>query len=196
MRTRQLSVLFVAVTVSSLGAQLAAAADPEVTAIVAEAETEAMGAAVASPGSAAVTAILEMSAVEPWIHHRMPRKAREKLEAAFDLALQRVREVPECGELFAKLGADGVEMLSTTLYFPIGSPTKEVEMCGTADAFTYVGEAPTFLCRKFYRLTVERAAMVVVHEALHHAGLTEWPSDPEGMKSIAINQVVSESCGF
>lgn len=196
MRTRKLSALFIAVAVSLLGAQSTAAGDPEVTAVSAQTAVEATAASVVSPGSEAVTSTLESAAVVPWIHHGMPRKARAKLEAAFDLAVRRIREVPECGELFAKLDADGVEMLRTALYFPIGSPTKEVEMCGAADAFTYVGEAPTFLCRKFYRLTDERAAMVLVHEALHHAGLTEWPADPEGMKSIAINQMVSDSCGF
>jgi len=195
MRTRHLSALVFSVAVASLAAQ-AEAAEPEVTAVSVDASVEAVDAAVASPASVAVTSTLESAAVVPWIHQGMPHKARAKLEAAFDLAVRHIREVPECGELFARLDADSVEMLRTGLYFPIGSPTKEIEMCGTADAFTYVGEAPTFLCRKFYRLTDERAAMVVVHEALHHAGLTEWPSDPEGMKSIAINRMVSESCGF
>jgi len=195
MRTRHLSACVFSVGFSFLGL-VAEAAEPEVTAISTETAAEAVEAVVAVPNAVVLTSAVSVAEVEPWINSRMPRKARAKLEAAFDLALQRVREVPECGDLFRELGADGVEMLETALYFPIGSPTKEVEMCGTADAFTYVGDAPTFLCRKFYRLSDERAAMVVVHEALHHAGLTEWPSDPDGMKSIAINRMVSESCGF
>lgn len=195
MRTRHLSACVFCVVIFLLGL-VAEAADPEVTAVSTETAVKAAGGTSAIPETFALASAVSVAEIEPWISNRMPHKARAKLEAAFDLALQRLREVPECAELFRRLGADGVEMLRTALYFPIGSPTKEVEMCGTADAFTYVGDAPTFLCRKFYRLTDERAAMVVVHEALHHAGLTEWPSDPEGMKSIAINQMVSEGCGF
>jgi hypothetical protein len=59
-----------------------------------------------------------------------------------------------------------------------------------------VGAAPTFLCTGFSSLTDEHAALVLVHEALHHAGLTESPSDPSGMSSAAINEMVRTACGF
>jgi hypothetical protein len=48
-----------------------------------------------------------------------------------------------------------------------------------------VGSPSTFVCRLFQRLGDERAAVVLIHEALHHAGLTEYPQDPEAMTSGA-----------
>jgi len=38
--------------------------------------------------------------------------------------------------------------------------------------------------------------MVIIHEALHHAGLTEYPQDPNGMTSNQINGMVAEQCGL
>ena len=134
--------------------------------------------------------------IAPWVHTNMPPKVRKKLDAALELAGQRIREVPECRELFTGLGADGIEMLSTTLYFPIARYKDETVKCRNAQAFTYVGEAPTSICRDFSRLSGQRAAMVLVHEALHHAGLTEAPQDPSAMTSLAINVMVKKSCGF
>jgi len=135
-------------------------------------------------------------AIEPWIQTRMPPKVEEKLRAALDLAGRRIREVPECGELFTELGADGIETLRTTFYFPVLSYEAGLTSCRKAVAFSYVGEAPTYLCNGFSRLSDERAAMVVVHEALHHAGLTEQPLDPKGMTSRAINVMVRKGCDF
>ena len=134
--------------------------------------------------------------IEPWIQERMPPKVEEKLRVALDLAGRRIREFPECGELFTELGTDGIETLRTTFYFPVLSYKAGLTSCRKAVAFTYVGEAPTYLCSGFSRLSDERAAMVVVHEALHHAGLTEQPLDPKGMTSRAINVMVKKSCGF
>jgi hypothetical protein len=57
--------------------------------------------------------------VEPWIHPSMPVAVRNKLEDAFQLALHRVNEQEECGALFARLGADGAEVLKSALYFPV-----------------------------------------------------------------------------
>lgn len=120
---------------------------------------------------------------------------RSRLTAAFELALTRVVESPECGGLFAALGADGAESLSTTLYFPAPGTRKETT-CRNAAAYSFVGEAPTFLCREFESMTDQHAALVLVHEALHHAGLTERPSDPLASSSVVINEMVRKACGF
>jgi hypothetical protein len=135
-------------------------------------------------------------AIEPWIDVHMPPRVKEKLRAALDLAGQRIREVPECAGLFTELGADGIEILQTTYYFPVLTYKRGLLSCRRAVAFTYVGEAPTFLCNGFSGLADERAAMIVVHEALHHAGLTEKPQDPKGMTSREINGMVRKGCGF
>jgi hypothetical protein len=121
-------------------------------------------------------------------------KLMEKLRAAFNTALERVQEIPECGALFAELNADGVEMLTTALYTPT-HPFDEQSLCQSAAAFTWVGGVHTRLCRRFASLSEERAAMTLIHEALHHAGLTEEPMDPNGMTAREIDGMVSDACG-
>ena len=124
----------------------------------------------------------------------MPPYVRSKLGVAFEMAIRRVTEVPECRELFTDLGADAVEMLRTTLYFTIKSYRDESVKCRNAQAYTYVSEAPTFVCRNFSRLPDELAAIVLIHEALHHAGLTEAPQDPTAMTAFVISVMVAKNC--
>ena len=144
--------------------------------------------------------------VEPWIHHSMPSRVSGKLEAGFELAVERVREVESCGDLFAALGADGLEMLATGLYLPVDSYRREVAVCGRNSAansrgaenlaYTNVGGAPTWICRHFARVSTETAAIAVIHEALHHAGLAEKPHDRMAMSSVEITEMVKIACLF
>jgi hypothetical protein len=151
----------------------------------------------ASVEVAAVTGSVDREApVEPWIHSNMPADVREKLQAAVRIAAVRIEEVEECGELFFRLDADGREMLKATLYIPVASYNRKDGICRRAAAYTKVGARSTFICPEFSRLSDERAAMFVVHEALHHAGLTEKPQYRRGMTSLAINSMVGRSCGF
>jgi len=133
--------------------------------------------------------------VAPWIQPSMNSKIRSKLTTAFDLAVARVEESPQCAGLFVEIGADGIEMLATTLYFP-APVAKKTTTCRRSEAYTYVGEAPTFLCSNFRSLTAEQGAVVLIHEALHHAGLEESPWTPGAPSSAAINQAVRTACGF
>jgi hypothetical protein len=119
---------------------------------------------------------------------------RSKLAAAIALAAARVEESQECAGLFAELGADGAAILARSLYlsaphYQIGQP------CRRATAFVYFGQEPTFLCSGFASLADERAALVLIHEALHHAGLAESPSQPGAMSAAAIEGMVREACG-
>lgn len=158
---------------------------------------EAIDATGAQPATEAASSLSSASAtsdIEPWIHGDMPENTRARLEDGFDLALEKVRDVAACRDLFEKLGADPIETLQTGLYFPINSHRKEKAVCGRAVAYTNVGAAPTFLCRDFARLSTERAAMYVIHEALHHAGLTEKPHDKGALTSRAINALVTDAC--
>ena len=133
--------------------------------------------------------------VEPWIHHSMPGCMKERILTAFQIAVERVREVPECRDLFTKLEADGVEMLTSTLYFP-ASPFYQTSRCRHAFALTEVGEPTTWVCRKVTAHCEERVAVALLHEALHHAGLDEDPCNRKAKCSGAINTMVAKSCGF
>jgi hypothetical protein len=67
-------------------------------------------------------------------------------------------------------------------------------VCRRACAVTAVGKRPVKLCRHFAQLSDSHAAMIVIHEALHLAGLTEYPHDPDAMSGVAINRMVTEAC--
>lgn len=168
------------------------------------------GGAVASAAVAAVAVAaavpFEKPPVEPWIHKNMSDGVRAKLEAGFGLAIERVREIESCNDLFARLGQDGVEMLRTSLYFPVDSYRREIEVCGrnprttslTAQnlSYTQVGAAATWVCLHFSRVSEKTAAVALIHEALHHAGLTERPHDRMAMSSVEITEMVTKACGF
>jgi hypothetical protein len=144
--------------------------------------------------------------VEPWIHPKMAPEVRAKLEAGFELAVERVREINACGDLFTQLGEDGIDILKTGLYLQVHSYRHEVMVCGRdlatnsqgADilAYTKVGGTPTWICRNFARVSDETAAMTVLHEALHHAGLEERPHDRMAMSSVEITEMVQSACAF
>lgn len=168
------------------------------------------GGGAATPAAVAVVAVAGAVRhdvpIRPWIHSNMPPAVRSKLEAGFELAVEQVREVETCDDLFARLGRNGVEMLTTSLYLPVDSYRREVEVCGrnarttsrTAEnlAYTKVGAAPTWVCRHFARVSEETAAVALIHEALHHAGLTERPADRMAMSSVEITEMVKKACGL
>jgi len=142
----------------------------------------------------------------PWILSSMPKSVSAKIGAGFELAVERVREVESCADLFAELGADGLEVLSTSLYHPVDSYRREVEVCGrnpgvsfegaTNLAYTTVGGSRTWICRHFARVSKETAAIALIHEALHHAGLNEKPHDRMAMSSLEITRMVKRACEF
>jgi hypothetical protein len=154
-----------------------------------EIETSVLAAEVAvsssSPG--------KTTDITPWIHPSMPSAVQKKLTVAFEIAVQRVEEVPQCEALFTKLGADAFETLKTGLYFP-ATPARETNACKRSYAQTFVGDAPTWICRRITGYSDEQAAMVVIHEALHHAGLPEKPHDRKAMTSAQINDMVRANC--
>jgi len=135
----------------------------------------------------AVGAVGNEAPIGPWFHPKFYADLRNKLHSAVRIAVERIEEVEECGELFARLGADGEEMLNTTLCFPVAAHNRRYGICRRAAAYTNVGAKSTFVCEEFSWLSDERAAMVVVHEALHHAGLSEKPLDRRGMTSLEVN---------
>ena len=135
------------------------------------------------------------SAPAPRINRHMSSRLRSTLESAFAVAVQKLSDEPRCRELFTELGADGVTMLSNTLYYQ-ASLKMEQQLCPRAFGYTLVGGAPTWVCRRFGQLNDRRAAKVLLHEALHHAGLDERPHDPDGLPPAAIDELVADACGL
>ena len=160
---------------------------------------EPMGGNASSGASIAATTSTGSHSAEPqpspWMSSRLCGAIRERLSTGFNLAVAQLERRIECRNLFTRLGSDGLEILSTSLYYPAGV-RHESQTCLNADAFTVVGGAPTWLCRRFAQVSDRRAAVLVIHEALHHAGLDEWPHDPGGPSSQAINAMVQRACGL
>ncbi len=155
---------------------------------------------VATVATASLGAIPEeicpQTTIKPTISPRVSHRNRKRLTAGFRIAVERIREVPECREMFTELGADAVNTVSGVRYYPIGGHELNPNVCNGSSVHTLVGGGPVWVCRKFSRLSDSHAAMVIIHEALHHAGLTEQPHDANGMTSGAINDMVVKRCGL
>ena len=127
-----------------------------------------------------------------------PARISFKLKAAMELAAQRLQRESACRSMFLPLTEDPLEALYLTSYHlaGVGAETRACEAQGVV-AYTTVGGHRTHLCPPlFERLNSRQAAVVLLHEALHRAGLTEWPPDPEGMTSAQINSMVVGSCNL
>jgi len=185
-RTRHLITVVAAIGI--LGTLCSDAADLEALAVAGKrlAPDAALSASFSESPSA-------QQDLQPWIHHSMPECLRDKLEIAFDIAAQRVRDVPECADLFTPFDADGLELLAETLYFPAGMYS-QTSRCRHSFAITLVGGNTTWMCRKATFHSDERVAMALIHEALHHAGLPEYPQKPTAMLSGEINNLVMARC--
>jgi hypothetical protein len=133
--------------------------------------------------------------IAPRVIGGVSTKNRYRLNLAFPVAVKRVSESPSCGGLFADLGADGLEKLAGTIYLP-PQPGEGRTCTSRVAAFTGVGEPHTRLCPAFGGLSTDRAALILLHEALHFAGLGEKPSDPDGMTALQINRMVEKACGL
>jgi hypothetical protein len=139
----------------------------------------------------------EAAEVEPWIHPRMNDGLHERVAVGFEIAAELVQEVDSCSDLFADLGVDALETLASALYWPVISYRDAKEICrGRNLAFTTVGSGMTFICADFEKLSSQDAAVVIIHEALHTAGLKEKPQyRGRGIKtSREINSMVTKSC--
>jgi hypothetical protein len=135
-------------------------------------------------------------AVGPKIVGAVDTASRFRIESAYQLALQRFHDEPACRDLFAQLGHRGSRALSQTVY-RLASSEDELRVCRQrrAAAFTQVGGRTTWICpQSFLRLNRQRAAMYLIHEALHHAGLGEAPADPAAPTSGEINVLVRRHC--
>lgn len=133
------------------------------------------------------------SQVEVWIHPTVTSQIRRRLEAALPVAALQLRDQATCRALFEEVGVDGLRTLEHTMYLSV-SAAQERKLCNKTSAFTTVGGRATYLCRSYGRLPVDQAAVVLIHEALHKAGLGERPRDPQAMESWQISQTVRKSC--
>jgi hypothetical protein len=123
-------------------------------------------------------------------------KLVSKLQRGFAIALDRLERHAPCRLLFEELDDDGVAKLFKTIY--LSARREDLRrLCRDRNAaYTYLSLPHTRLCPAFGRLSDTRAAIIVLHEALHYAGLEESPTFPDAMTSAEINRMVESHCGF
>ena len=113
---------------------------------------------------------------------------------ARSIALERVEREERCRELFTEHGADGKRLLLEADY-RVAEPGEAGGLCEQgASAFTGMTTGRTAFCRSFLKLPAHRRAIVLLHEALHAAGLGQHPVHPGGMTAREINGMVARSC--
>jgi hypothetical protein len=130
----------------------------------------------------------------PMLHPRLPGRVTAVLNVALPLAREQLRSHPSCRALFDHFGADGVAKLDDTSYYPAGRQQESRYCHGSSHAVTEVGGSAVVLCRSFGGLSAEEAAILLIHEALHFAGQSEYPIDPGAPDSIEITRMVMEGC--
>ena len=151
-----------------------------------------LGASV--PGSDGAERLPAAKSAGPRASSRLTAGVARRLDEAFGLALERVKANPTCRELFDPLARDASSALERGL-FVAASGQQEIRLCRRGvSAFTEVGSAVTYLCRSFGRLAPRQAALRLVHEALHQAGLPEAPASPTALASVQINELVARDC--
>jgi hypothetical protein len=145
--------------------------------------------------TASVSGLDEM---RPLVQGRSDDRLRNKLDLAFRIAAQRLHDRRSCRALFSELGTDGLGRLRNTRYQSaeeVGGERVCHRGAGVA-AYTAVGNSRTVVCPGFGSLNPKQAAVIVLHEALHFAGLPESPSTPGAMNPAEINEMVADRCGL
>lgn len=132
--------------------------------------------------------------LEPRANSGLTTPVRSKLTKGFRIAIELIVRSPSCRELFAELESDGFKALHYTIYVPVRRGLETGICARGAVAYTEVGSSATRLCPGFARLVDRRAAITLIHEALHYAGLGEKPLDPDGLTSDQITRLVTRAC--
>jgi hypothetical protein len=117
------------------------------------------------------------------------------VRGAQSMALERLGREERCRQIFAEHGADGARLLLEADY-RVALPNEAGGLCEQgASAFTGMTTGRTALCQDaFLKLPASRRAIVLLHEALHVAGMGQHPIHPGAMTARQINGMVASSC--
>lgn len=128
----------------------------------------------------------------------MPLTASETvlLNQGKSAADNRLNTVANCEKMFGDLGANGANVIAAVTYRD-GTGSRKCTDRPTAAAVTDVGGYTTLLCGLvFNRLSSTGAATIVIHEALHTAGMSENPPNPSAKTTQEINDMVQANCSL
>lgn len=131
---------------------------------------------------------------QPHTSGPLTTRAARNLFSGFAVALDRVREIPSCSTLFEPFATTGFESMISS-YYVAPSPVERRDFCGGGvTAFTQVGSRVVRLCPAFDGVDRNTAALLLIHEALHFAGMIESPSAGDAMTAGEINDLVRMAC--
>ncbi len=139
---------------------------------------------------------IKASLRKPKIEKGMSAKDAFALKIAYRGAIKRLEKDESCRALFDDLNLDGLQALGRTRYQPVQSAAERAYCVSGVDAYTAVGAKRVMICRQFHTLHRRTKAAVLIHEALHTAGMSEAPHDPAGMTPEEINEMVEEACAL
>ncbi len=118
------------------------------------------------------------------------------LNQAKSTAGDRLSTIPNCEKMFDDLQNNGARVIDAVTYRD-GTGSRKCTDRPTAAAVTDVGGYTTFLCSNlFNNLSSQGAATIVIHEALHSAGMSENPPDPSAKTSAQISAMVQANCSL
>ena len=138
----------------------------------------------------------ELQVPEPDLGPGMSAPDRWAFKAAYKSALLRILEHDSCAELFTDLDLNGLEALIGTRYELVSDKTERVLCKGGVSAMTSMGSYRTSLCYHFKVLHPNDKISILIHEALHTAGLREFPYAPEAPTSAEITRMVKAACAL
>ena len=150
-------------------------------------------AAVAGDGRS-VNQVVAAPVVKPTVSANLIAPVRRQVALAFRFAQERIRTHPTCSALFGRFGMDGAELLGRARFDGAAFETSFSTCKGGVAAYTTVGSHQIMLCPGFGGITVPGAALILIHEMLHSAGMREKPFDPNGLTPQEINVMVKVSC--
>jgi hypothetical protein len=118
------------------------------------------------------------------------------LKFAYKGAIKKLEKDAACRALFDNLVVDGIEALGRSRYQPALSGSEKRHCAAGVAAYTAIGSVRVVICGQFHRLDRHTKSAVLIHEALHTAGLSEAPVDPNAMTAAEIEEMVEEACGL
>ncbi len=115
------------------------------------------------------------------------------LRRSWHRAYDKLENNQACAALFTRPGMrfDGIFALEHSVYHD-GVGTNACR--GNVEASTNKDSYQVYLCSPFLNPSYP-GANTLIHEALHTAGLGEYPVDPDGMTPSEIDEMVRQACG-
>jgi len=159
-----------------------------------------LGAVVDSPAEAAANPSdfdrSKARAPTPLIAASLPAPQRFALIAAFKTAYRRAYESESCRRLFEELEISAAGALAASHYDRPAAAAIRAHCQKRVGAVTSVRSRHIHLCPGFETLSRNDQAAILIHEALHTAGLGEWPQDLEAPTSRQITERVKLACSL